>query len=189
MVCSSSCTKKPTDTQRFIADVAVRQSAAADVVAQDLVFAGKNIKPGTPGKTSPLVLKVGDPGRRHHQRGTCATDRIRQAHAIRCRTETYTLIHHPRPVDPTEAYHLGGWGALHQHAPFRPRDREGGSPDPRPDDCSWPILLKKSLYGVEQSFSASCARFPDKDAGDRMAERRRDVGRSKWNCEGNKSRL
>jgi len=125
-----------TRLERKIADVAVRQSAAADVVAQDLVFAGKNIKPGTPGKTSPLVLKVGDPGRRHHQRGTCATDRIRQAHAIRRRTETYTLIHHPRPVDPTEAYHLGGWGALHQHAPFRPRDREGGSPDPRPDDCS-----------------------------------------------------
>src|SRR5215813_3782081 len=62
--------------ERKIADVAVRQSAAADVMAQDLVFTGKNIKPRTPGKTTPLVFEVGDPGRRHHQRRTYATDGI-----------------------------------------------------------------------------------------------------------------
>jgi hypothetical protein len=51
------------------------------------------------------------------------------------------------------------------------------------------IVLKKSVDGVDQIFSASWKRFPNKNAEERMAERRRDVGRSKSNYEANESRL
>jgi hypothetical protein len=57
------------------------------------------------------------------------------------------------------------------------------------DVAFWPIVLKKSVDGVDQIFSASWKRFPNKNAEERMAERRRDVGRSKSNYEANESRL
>jgi len=55
--------------------------------------------------------------------------------------------------------------------------------------CDGPILLKKSVDAVDQIFSASWKRFPNDDAEGRTPERRRDVGRSKWNYEANKSRM
>jgi hypothetical protein len=43
---------------------------------------------------------------------------------------------------------------------------------------SGPILLKKSVGAAEPIFSASLVRFYNNDAEDRVAEPRRDVGRS-----------
>jgi len=49
-------------------------------------------------------------------------------------------------------------------------------PQPRIDPtgsrgCNWAIPLKKAVDGVDQIFSASWERFPNKDAEGRMAER------------------
>jgi hypothetical protein len=53
----------------------------------------------------------------------------------------------------------------------------------------WPIVLKKLVDVADQIFSASWNRFLNWDAGGRMVQRRRDVGRSQLNCEANKSRM
>jgi hypothetical protein len=55
--------------------------------------------------------------------------------------------------------------------------------DPADECClanvaCWPILLKKSVGAAEPIFSASLVRFYNNDAEDRLAEPRRDVGRS-----------
>jgi hypothetical protein len=51
----------------------------------------------------------------------------------------------------------------------------------------WPILLKKSFAALDRIFSASLARFHDNAAEGLTARRRRDVDRSKWNCEARNS--
>jgi hypothetical protein len=53
-------------------------------------------------------------------------------------------------------------------------------------DRTWPILLKKSVAAADLIFSASWVRFSNKDAGGRVARRRRDVDLSKWNYEASK---
>ena len=57
------------------------------------------------------------------------------------------------------------------------------------DGRFWPILLKKSVDVADQILSASWKRFLNYDAEGRMAERQRDVRRSKSNWEANKSRM
>jgi hypothetical protein len=57
------------------------------------------------------------------------------------------------------------------------------------DVGSGSIVLKKSVDVANQIFSASWKRFRSWDAGGRTAERRRDVGRSKTNYDGNKRRM
>jgi hypothetical protein len=52
----------------------------------------------------------------------------------------------------------------------------------------WPILLKKSVDALDPIFSAPLARFHNEDAEGLIARRRRDVDRSKWNCEASNSR-
>jgi hypothetical protein len=56
------------------------------------------------------------------------------------------------------------------------------------NDRSWPILLKKSVDALDPIFSAPLARFHNEDAEGLIARRRRDVDRSKWNCEASNSR-
>jgi len=62
--------------------------------------------------------------------------------------------------------------------------------DKKATEC--PLLadsVKKAVGVANQIFFASWKRFRNWDAGGPMAERRRDVGRSKTNYDGNKSRI
>jgi hypothetical protein len=79
--------------------------------------------------------------------------------------------------------HFRRFAAIDDESASRPNSRHSGG------HRFGPIVLKKSVDGVDQIFSASWKRFPNKNVEGRMAERRRDVGRSKSNYEANKSRL
>jgi len=50
-------------------------------------------------------------------------------------------------------------------------------------------VLKKSIDAAALIFLAPWKRFQKNDAGRLMAERQRDVRRSKWNCYAKESRL
>jgi len=62
-------------------------------------------------------------------------------------------------------------------------------PRPPRDVAEGPILLKKSVGAVALIFLAPWKGFEQKDAGGLIAERQRDLRRSKWNCYAKESRL
>src|SRR3954453_14635407 len=79
--------------ERKIAGVAVRKSAAAGVVAQHLVLACEDVQPRPPGKAAPLMFKMRQPTRRHHQRWPFAAHRIGELYAVGSRAESDLLVH------------------------------------------------------------------------------------------------
>src|SRR5882757_4293832 len=50
----------------------IREPAASGIVAQHLVLTCEGVEPRPPGKALPLMLKMGEPSRRHHQRRAIA---------------------------------------------------------------------------------------------------------------------
>src|SRR6185436_4037550 len=78
--------------ERDAADVAVGEAAAARIVAQHLVLARERIEPRAPGEALPLMLKMRNPGRRHHERRAVAADGIGEARLVRGRAEPDVLV-------------------------------------------------------------------------------------------------
>src|ERR1700690_2739422 len=72
--------------------VAVCQSTTARVVPQTPELA-ECIEPRPPSKTTPLVLEMREPRRRHDQRRSAAARRIGEPHAVSSLTETDVLLH------------------------------------------------------------------------------------------------
>ena len=68
--------------ERQVLDVTVGKSAAARIVAEQRMIAGQRFEPRPPGKAAPLVLEMGEPGRRHHQRQPLAGDGVGELHTV-----------------------------------------------------------------------------------------------------------
>src|SRR5882757_4535164 len=103
----------------------IREPAASGIVAQHLVLSCEGIEPRPPGKALPLMLEMGQPSRRHHQRRTFAAYRIGELHAIRGRAESDALVHgNRRPLGPSILPQRDG-GARHYWRAVRPKARSG----------------------------------------------------------------
>ena len=84
--------------ERKIAGVPVRKPAAAGVMAQYFMLAGEDIEPWSPCKAAPLMLEMGEPSRRHHQRGAFAADCISELRVIPRRAKSDVLMHKLAPL-------------------------------------------------------------------------------------------
>ena len=87
---------------RQLADLRVREAAAALVVAQDRVALAKPIEPMAPDRAFPVQLEMGQPGRDPHQRRTAAVHRVGETGAVRRGAKT-DLSHDARTAAQAKA--------------------------------------------------------------------------------------
>src|SRR5262245_58613059 len=102
--------------ERKIIDAPVRKPAASGVVPQRPVLVRENVEPRPPGKAAPLMLKMGEPSRRHHQRRAFPAHRVGEAHTINRRTEPNALLHNGNHHETYDLQYSRKWPA---RTPFR----------------------------------------------------------------------
>ena len=82
-----------------IAELAIRETAPALVVAEARVAGSERIEPVPPHRALPVEVQVRQPGRHPHDRRPAAVQGVGQPHAIHSGAESDLLLHGPDPSD------------------------------------------------------------------------------------------